>query len=183
VVADMDRWSDGLGAAQVVLVEQTKAIKVLLHRLGGHQREESVNTVLRVVVGQRAKQELAKRATETVGIGVAHAVSITPGCEVGRCEIVGEEAVTTGEGNGVAQDSAADSVSGAQTGTWDKWLRLFGLETDVELEVLNIPIELLGGFPDFRIRIPFCEGSICCAKMLICVARPSTKYSRFNPRN
>jgi len=119
------------------------------------------------MVGQCAKEELAEGATETIGIGVAHAVRVAPGREVGRCEIMGEEAVTTGEGDGVAQNSAADSVAWAQASTWDKRFCLFGLETDVELEVLNMPVQLLGGFPDFRIGIPFCEGSICCTKMLV----------------
>ena len=108
---DRDRRRFTSGPCQVILIKNTKVGQVDLHRLWGHEREEGIDAVLREVVGEGTEEQAAKGASEAEGVGVPLAVGEAPGSEVMRGEVVGEEPVTTREGNGVAQDGTTDGVT------------------------------------------------------------------------
>lgn len=101
----------GLGSANIVLIEDTKLAQVRMHGIGGHEGEERVDTVLRVMVGQCAKEQPAHGATETEGIGIPLAVGEAPRGEVVGGKVMSEEAVTSSESDGITQNCTADGVT------------------------------------------------------------------------
>lgn len=111
IICEGDPLLSDFRFVEVILLEDPKLLQMRLHGVRCHEGEKCVDTVLRVVVRERAKEELAHSASETESIGITLAVGKTPGSEVIWSEIVSEEAVSTSKGNGVTQDGATDSVS------------------------------------------------------------------------
>jgi hypothetical protein len=70
---------------------------------------------------------------------------------------VGEVAVSTGESDGVAENSAGDGESWAETSTIHDRFSLLGLKTNIEFEIINVTIEFISSFIDFWVGVPFLE--------------------------
>lgn len=99
----------------VILMKETQFIQVGVHGIGGHEGEESVDAVLRVVLGQGSEDQSTHNATEAKSAGIALTIGEAPGGEVVRSEVMSEEAVSASEGDGVTQDSSTDSITYTQT--------------------------------------------------------------------
>lgn len=115
VVRESIRGWRGLRFVDVVLVKEAQFIQVGVHGIRGHEGEESVDAVLRVVLGQGAEDQSTHNATEAKSAGITLTISEAPGSEVVRSEIMSEEAVSASEGDGVTQDSSTDSITYTQT--------------------------------------------------------------------
>ena len=154
-----------LRSRKVILIQLVQLLQDSLHRLWSLEREEGIDTLLIEVVRERPQEEPCEGTSESMRIGVALAVLEAPGSKVGGGEIMRKEAVAPSKGNGVAEDGPADGVSRAETGTVNEGLRLLGLQTDVELEVVDVAIQKLSGSGNLWVRVPFKEGAECCEDM------------------
>lgn len=67
------------------------------------------------------------------------------------------EAVSTDESGGVTEDGARDGVARSESGSRSGRLRLLAHQARVELEVLDVPVEVLRRVGDLRARVPFLE--------------------------
>jgi hypothetical protein len=71
----------------------------------------------------------------------------------------------------------------AETCAFDQRLGLFGLEADVQLQVVDVTIELFGSVSNFMVRIPFQETGVCCNTLSIHERCWMLSHSLFKPRN
>lgn len=111
MILDDDTLVAGRRARQIVLIELVEILEDRFHSPRSHQREERINTLLIEVVRQSPQEQLAEGAAEAVRVRITLAVLEAPCCEIVRGEVVGEESVTTSQGDGVAEDGTADGVA------------------------------------------------------------------------
>ena len=78
VVSEVVSLHLGLGLIKIILLQNTKLVEVLLHRIGCHECEVSVNTILRIIAGKSTKQEPGKLATKAKPLGITLAIRETP---------------------------------------------------------------------------------------------------------
>lgn len=116
------------------------------------------------MVGEGPQEEPTKGASKAEGTWIALAVLETPGGKIERCEIVGEESVASSKSDGVTEDSTTDGVSRAEASTVDQWFGFLSLETDIQLQIVDIAVQQLGRAGDLRVRVPLEEGAESCSK-------------------
>lgn len=95
------------------------------------------------MVRQRPEQELGEEAAVRPVLRIVLAVLEAPGGEVRGREVGGEEAVAAGEADRVGEDGAGDGVAWAEPRAGTGRFGLFGLQADVELEVVDVAVECL----------------------------------------
>jgi hypothetical protein len=60
----------------------------------------------------------------------------------------------------VLQDNRRLGHTRAQTGAINDGLHFFGLQPNIQFEIVNISVKILSHFRDLRVRIPFQETGI-----------------------
>jgi len=99
------------GSVQVVLVKNAQLREVDFHRIRSHKGEESINAVLREVVGQCTEKQTSQGAAKTERVRVPLTIGEPPCREVVWSEIVSEKPITTRQCDSVTEDSPADCVT------------------------------------------------------------------------
>lgn len=99
------------GAVEGVTISGAKFSQENLHRRGSLEREPRKSAIGRKFSWQGTKEEATKHASVSWTFRVTHAIRVTPRGEVEGGEIRREVAVATRQGNGIAENSTAYSVS------------------------------------------------------------------------
>ena len=82
-----------------------------LHVIGSHEREPSVDAILRKVIGESTQEKTANHAPKAGAIRISLAVVEAPSRHVVGGIVRSKESVPAGECYGITQDSPADGVS------------------------------------------------------------------------
>ena len=147
------------------MVKQVHLLQVNLHRIRRHQREERIDTVLAEVVGESPQEKSTERASEAKCAWITLAVVEAPGSQIEWRKVVSEESVASGQSDGVAENGTTDCVSWAEASAIDEWFGFFGLEADIELEVVDVTIQQLSCTSDLWVRVPLKEAGESYSKV------------------
>jgi len=157
ILLELESTAGTPGSGGVVLVLLIQLRKDLTHGFGSHEREPGVGAVLSELAGEGTKEESTEHGTESRGFRGPHAIGITPGGEIVRGEIGREETISANKSDGIGEDGTGDGVTGAKTSTCDNWFGVLGLETNIQLEMVDCTIKFLGGGSNLRVGVPFQE--------------------------
>lgn len=157
ILLELEGTVGTLGSVEVVLVYLVEFRQDLAHGWRSHEREPGVGTIFGVLFGESTKEEPAEHGTKSRVLRRPHTIVVTPGGEVVRSKIGCEESISTNESDCICKNGPGDGVTRAETSTRDDWFGLLGLETSVELEMVDCAIKFLGSSSDLRVGIPFQE--------------------------
>ena len=146
------------GALKRVLVYEAKLREVLVCRCRNKEREERVDRVRRVVPREVAEEELGQRRTEGAVVGVTNAVLEAPARECLGSVVRSEEAIPANEVDRVREDCARHCVPTADARTRAESHAVFRLQTWVELQVVDVPVQLTCGGSNAGSSRPLLEG-------------------------
>jgi len=149
-----------LGSFKIVLVHLVEFRQDFLHGFGSHEREPGVGAVVGELFRESAKEEPTEHGTEPRILRRPHAIGEAPSGKVVGGKIGGKETIPADERDGVRKDGTGDGVTRAETSTLDDWFGVLGLETGVQLKVVNLSIELFGGGGNLFIWVPFQESLV-----------------------
>jgi hypothetical protein len=166
------------GTIEGILIGSAQVIKENFHRLGSLEWEPGVGAIIGKLFWQGGKDEATKYASMSRGARITLAVCEAPRCEIVRGIIRSEIAVVKAIASlriarlivypakrdmlGRYDNTRRHKRTRAETCAFNQTLRLFSLQANIKLKIVNMTVQPLSCLRNFRIRVPFQEIRVGC---------------------